>query len=87
MSETSPSSKLGQQGKVLIAGVSTVAALLVSYFVYARFIKKKRDGSSSSDSGDDTALIQSVKRERSPIKSNIKSNQGSIQYKGSHNNY
>lgn len=66
MSEPGSSAKLGTQTKFIAAGVSAVATLVLSYFVYSRFIKKKRSGSSSSESGDDTALLQSLRRENSP---------------------
>ena len=55
--------------KTIAVGVTAVATLLFGYFVYSRFIKNKRSGSSSSDSGDDIALVQSKKRVNSPVKS------------------
>jgi predicted negative regulator of RcsB-dependent stress response len=62
MSENSADSKLGlsTNAKIIIAGVTTVAAVIFGYMAYNKYYNK-RSRSTSSDSNDDTALIKSIK--------------------------
>jgi hypothetical protein len=63
MSDSSTSAQIGSNlSKALVVGATSIAAVLFSYFVYKKFISPKRSGSASSDSGDDTALITSIKK-------------------------
>lgn len=54
--------KLSKNQKLAVYGVSASVLALVSYYLYSKFIRGSRSGSSSSDSGDDTALLESIKK-------------------------
>lgn len=64
---TNNSEKLAKNTKIAVFGISATAMAIFSYFIYKKFIKSNRSGSSSSDSADDKIILNSLNK-KGPLK-------------------
>ena len=64
---TNNSEKFGKNAKIAVFGISATAMAIFSYYIYRKFIRSNRNGSSSSDSADDKVILNSLNK-KGPLK-------------------
>lgn len=95
------SETLSKGAKAAVYGLSATAIAIFSYYIYAKYFKEKRNGSQSSDSADDTHILNSLnkkgtmkmtsplnlKKKRSSPKRYERTDSGKIAKNGRQSNY